>query len=559
VKGLGGFQLACRADSDAAVTRLRERKRRPTKPFAVMARDLSAARRLVRLDDGEVAMLLSPRSPVLLAPRREKAPVADGVAPGLDDVGIMLPTTPLHVELFRGAAFEALVMTSGNVSEEPICRTNLEALERLAGIADLFLLHDREVVRRVDDSVMRTTPRGPIVVRRARGFVPEPLPLPEPSERATLAMGGHLQVTACLAAGTEAFCSQHVGDLDGEPARAFLSEVALGLEEFLEAQAEVIAVDLHPDYASVWLGKALADERGACLVAVQHHLAHAAATLAEHGAFPAAGEVAAALVLDGTGWGEDGVAWGGELLLVHGDLRWRRLAHFTPIPLVGGERAVREPWRVLAAALAREGCAELLPRLPLAALVSRDSLATAARLAASPHWPLATGAGRVFEAAGALLGLTATNRWEGEAAALVESLASLAAPAEPWPEVSLDVSGAAPLVPGPALLAAAAQRLLAGTERATVAAGFHATLARLAVAAVKAGIPEGVRTVALGGGCLVNRLLIDELVAGLEAAGFEPLLPRSVPPGDGGLSYGQAVIAALSLARASEPHLEGES
>ncbi len=569
VKGLGGFQLACRADSEAAVACLRERKHRPSKPFAVMARDLRAARSLVRLTPKDEELLASPRAPVLLAPALAGGRVAGGIAPGLADLGVMLPTTPLHVELFRGAAFDSLVMTSGNASDEPICRGNREALSRLGEIADAFLVHDRDVVRRADDSVARAGPGGPAMVRRGRGYVPEALPLPVAATRPVLALGPYLQVTACLAVGGEAFCSQHVGDLDSEPARAFLAEAALGLEEFLEAPAEVIVVDGHPDYPSTWLGATLAGERGARLVSVQHHLAHAAAVLAEHGHFPVPGRTAAALALDGTGWGPDGVAWGGEWLLLDGDLSWRRLAHLEPVALVGGEAAVLEPWRVAAAALARAGCAELLAGLPLARAVEPGKMAAVVKLAEDPGWPLATGAGRVFEAAGALLGVAPVNGYEGEAAARLEALAaSCPDPPEPWREVSLDPGSSSltphhgprtPVFPSSRLLAAAAERISRGEEPARVAAGFHTTFCRLAVELTKRVLPAGVRVVALGGGCLVNRLLRAGLGGGLAVEGFEPLLPLRLPPGDGGLSYGQAVLGVLADARGGGPGLKGDA
>ncbi|MFI5142951.1 MAG: carbamoyltransferase HypF, partial [Thermoanaerobaculales bacterium] len=394
VKGFGGFQLACRADDEAAVARLRERKHRPSKPLALMVRDLETARRFVALAPVDEALLTSPRAPVLLAPRRPSAPVAPGVAPGLADLGVMLPTTPLHVELFRGLPLEALVMTSGNAADEPICRGNREALGRLAGIADLFLLHDRDVVRRADDSVARATEAGSVLVRRARGYVPAALPLPVACEVPVLALGPYLQATACLGVGREAFFAQHVGDLDSEPARAFLRETIAELEEFLDARGARIVVDSHPDYPSTWLGEELARDRGVSLTRVQHHVAHAAATLAEHGRFPRRDEQALALILDGTGWGPDGTAWGGEWLLLGGDGGWRRLAHLEPLPLVGGEAAVRAPWRVLAGALVRAGAGELVPRLPVADLVSAGEIATVARLAEQPGWPMATGGGR---------------------------------------------------------------------------------------------------------------------------------------------------------------------
>jgi hydrogenase maturation protein HypF len=555
VKGLGGFQLACRADREQPVALLRSRKRRPSKPLAVMVRDIDTARSIVVLSDEDVALMSSPRSPVLLAPRRESASITDAVAPSLEDLGLLLPTTPLHVELFRDEEIPPLVMTSANLSEEPICRSNLEAIERLSGIADLFLLHDREVVRRVDDSVVRSTSRRPMLLRRARGWVPEPLPLPESTPEAILAVGGHLQVTGCVAVADQAFCSQHVGDLDNEAARIFHREVIGGLEEFLEAEARVLVADAHPDYPSSWLAQELAEQRQGELIHVQHHLAHAAAVLAEHGVFPRGTDEALAISLDGTGWGHDGVAWGGEWLTIAGDLSWRRLAHLEPLPLVGGERAVKEPWRVAVAALAEAGAEELLPRVPLAELVPADQLAETARLAASGSWPMATGAGRLFEAAGALLGLTATNHWEGEAAACFESLAAGADQNEPWREISVDDSAETPRLPSSELLATAARQLVDGAPPARVAASFHATFCELAAAILKLVARQSTGVVALGGGCLVNRLLISGLSEGLERAGFEALVPRQVPPGDGGLSYGQAVLGAVALARGHSPRM----
>ena len=551
VKGLGGFQLACRADDEASVARLRQRKRRPAKPFAVMVRDRAVARRLVALAAADEAELGSPRAPIVLAPRRGGAGVAEGVAPGLEDFGVLLPTAPLHVELFRGAPYDTLVMTSGNVADEPICRTNREALERLGGIADAFLVHDRDVVRRVDDSVVRTGEAGPFAVRRARGMVPEAMPLSSAASRPVLALGGFLQATACLASGSAALLSQHVGDLDSEPARVFLREVVEGLEDFLQTRAEVVVVDEHPDYPSTWLGEELVRARGAEIVRVQHHLAHAAAVLAEGQRFPSADEVVLAITLDGTGWGPDGTAWGGEWLELGGDLGWRRLASLQPLPLVGGEAAVREPWRVVVAALELADASELVERTAMANLVAPARLRSVAELVRG-HWPLASGAGRVFEALGALLGVVAVNGYEGEAAARAETLAAAAWPARPWREVLLRPGQ--PL-PSAALLRAAAERLLVGEPPPRVAAGFHATFCQLVVELTRAVARPGV--VALGGGCMVNRLLRRGLVDGLREAGFEPLLPHRVPAGDGGLAYGQAVLGVEAIARGTRLHQEG--
>jgi hydrogenase maturation protein HypF len=557
IKGLGGFQLACRADDDAVVDRLRQRKRRPGKPFAIMVRDLETARRLVRLTPEDESLLGSHRAPVVLAPRTGRPGVSAGVAPGLDDLGVMLPTTPLHVELVRDLAAPTLVMTSANLSEEPICRGNREAIDRLTDIADRFLLHDRDVVRRVDDSVVRSTDLGPILVRRARGWVPEPIRLPVDAAEPVLAVGGHLLVTSCVAAAGQAFLSQHIGDLDSVSARSFHREVIDGLEDFLEVRPRRIVADAHPDYPSTWLADELAGQRQGTVLRVQHHLAHAAAVLGEHDRFPAPDERALAITLDGTGWGPDHTAWGGEWLALDGSLGWRRLGHLEPIPLIGGERAVREPWRVAVAALHTSGLGDRVDELPIAGLVARDHLQQVASLAKAPTWTRASGAGRLFEAGGALLGLATHNDWEGEAAARLEALATTAdRPPPPWSEVRLDHGS---VLPSSALLAAAARRLIDGEQPSQVAAGLHTTFCRL-VADLTLRVTNGATgVVALGGGCLVNRLLVGGLSEGLSEHGFEVLLPRRLPPGDGGLAYGQAVLGAVSLARGVRPRLASES
>jgi hydrogenase maturation protein HypF len=554
VKGLGGFQLACRADSSLAVTRLRRRKKRFGKPFAVMVCDLETARRTVDLDTASETLLLSPRAPIILAPRLDGSSVAPEVAPGLDDLGVMLPTTPLHVELLRDPQIPPLVMTSGNLSEEPLRRGNREAVEGLAGIADCFLLHDRDVVRRLDDSVVRTSPRGPALVRRARGWVPEPLPLPISAPGVIVATGGHLQVTACVAQDEQAFLSQHVGDLDSVPAREFLGEVIDGLLDFLQVEPAMIVADAHPDYPSSWLARDLGVRFGAEVMAVQHHLAHAAAVLAEHCRFPGDGERCLGIALDGTGWGPDGTAWGGEWLSLGGDLEWSRLAHLEPLPLVGGEAAVREPWRVAVAALKRLGEGELIASTPMAAQIEEARLSTMIQLVADTTWPMASGAGRVFEAAGALLGVGEVNRWEGEAAARLEALASRANNhPEPWPDLEIEVRDGILILPSSKLLIEVARRAAEGEAETSVAAGFHVTFCRLA-ADLTVRVSGGERgVVALGGGCAVNRILSSGLAEALEELGFEVLLPRNFPPGDGGLSYGQAVIAAVAAARGIEP------
>lgn len=543
VKGIGGFQLACRADDATAVKRMRSNKHRATKPFAVMARDVATARDLVELSDSDVELLDSARAPVLLAPRRG-GKIASEVAPGLGDLGVMVPTTPLHVELFRRAAYDALVMTSGNVSDEPICRTDVEARARLGGLCDALLLHDREILRRCDDSVARTSTDGCIVVRRSRGYVPSPIPLPFEVSEPLLALGGHLQNTVALAVGGQAFVSQHIGDLDHEAAREFQIEVLAGLEDFLQARALTIVVDRHPDYPSTWLGERMATERGAELVRVQHHVAHAAATLGEHKLWPREGERAAAIVLDGTGFGPDGTAWGAEWIELGPDASWSRLAHAAKLPLIGGERAVREPWRVATAALVHEGMSKELHALPMALSVDRRSLNAVVGLSATGPFALANGAGRLFEAAGALLGAAVVNGYEGEVAARLEALAARAQrPGGIWHDVQLDPD--VNELPSSRLLAALARRVLAGRERETCALEFHRTFCELAAELARRVFRTQV--VALGGGCFVNRLLREHLTSALAQRGMRALLPIELPPGDGGLCYGQLVAAAAML------------
>jgi hydrogenase maturation protein HypF len=556
VKGLGGFQLACRADSSEAVVRLRQRKKRFGKPFAVMVRDLDEARRTVDLDSAAETLLASPRAPIVLAPRRSGSSVAPEVAPGLDDLGVMLPTTPLHVELVRHPEMPPLVMTSGNLAEEPLQSGNREAVEGLTGIADFFLLHDRDVVRRLDDSVVRTSPRGPMLVRRARGWVPEPMGLPVSSPDIIVATGGHLQVTACVVQQEQAFLSQHVGDLESVPAREFHAEVIDGLLDFLQVDPGLIVADAHPDYPSSWFARDLADRFGVEVLSVQHHLAHAAAVLGEHDRFPDEDDRCIGVALDGTGWGPDGTAWGGEWLSIGGDLQGQRLANLEPLPLIGGEVAVREPWRVAVAALVRQGEEALIEATPLARHIDPERLATMLKLAGDERWTLASGAGRIFEAAGAILGVGKVNRWEGEAAARLEALAASGDDApDPWSGIEIVRGGSRPTIPSARLLAEVARRVVGGENPASVAAGFHQTFCALAaeLTSLVAGNERGI--VALGGGCVVNRILATALAKRLEGLGFEVLLPENAPPGDGGLAYGQGVIGAVAAARGVNPVL----
>ena len=508
VKGLGGYHLACDAANEAAVGRLRARKLREDKPFALMS---SAPELLVELSAEEATLLHSRERPIVLARRRAGAPVAPSVALATPWLGVMLPYTPLHhllLEAFGGA----LVMTSGNRSDEPIAHEDDEARERLGEIADGFLAHDRPIHRRCEDSVVRAA----YPIRRSRGYVPGALPLPVSAPRPIVAVGAELKSTFCVARGAQAFLSPHLGDLDSELAyRAFLTDLDLYLA-MLGAEPEVIAHDLHPEYlATKW-----ALDQDAELVAVQHHHAHAAACLAEHGETGPT----LALVFDGTGYGTDGTLWGGELLRC--DLaEFERLAHLDPVPLPGGEAAIREPWRVAAACLEQVG--EPVPW---------ERWGTV-RHALKVNAPLSSGMGRLFDAVAAVLGVRDSVTYEGQAAIELEQLAGDAA-AEPW---------AWRLGDGASLVTDCYLAVRAGGDRTAIAAAFHETVAAAAANACEE-VAEP-RTVVLSGGSFQNLRLLGSTTRRLEELGFRVLTHRLVPPNDAGISYGQAAVAASRLSQ----------
>lgn len=539
VKGLGGFQLAARADIRETIVELRKRKQRESKPFAVMVKDLSTAKEWATLSEADNRALLSPKGPIILAPKKKRDIIKE-VAPGLIDIGVFLPTTPLHVELFRNAPYDALIMTSGNASDEPIAMGNREALERLSSIADFFLAHDRDILRRLDDSVMRSSAGGPFAVRRSRGFVPDPIGIGWNSTGTVLATGAHLQNTGCIITGNEAFFTPHIGDLDTAKSRDFLEESLLSLERFLESEPAAVAVDLHPDYPSRWLGEKLAKERSFRIFEIQHHLAHIASVLGEHGKFPPEGKTSYGIILDGTGYGTDGTAWGGEILKLDGNLRWKRLSHLETFPLIGNEKAVREPWRV-ALALLSVGKSGLKPEEFFPGLFTAEELEA---LSSTTGWELSSGAGRLFEAAGSLCGLATVNRHEGEAAILFESLAeTFSGTPEKWGEVAMEGDN---VFPTAMFFTAFAKRFSSGGDKAKLAMEFHSNFSSLIVEIADRTIPEN-SVIGLSGGCFINRILRKEIHEKLKQRGFCPLLPYNIPPGDGGVSFGQALLASRSL------------
>jgi hydrogenase maturation protein HypF len=524
VKGIGGFHLACRAGDEWSVGALRARKHREDRPFAVMVRDLAQARLLAELSEADEHALAGPARPIVIARARRGAPVAPSVAPRSRDLGLMLPYSPLH-HLLVADAGEPLVMTSGNVSDEPIAYEDADALERLRGIADLFLLHDRPIETRTDDSVLR----GPLVVRRSRGYVPAALGLPVAARRPLLACGAELKSTFCVAKGGRAWLSHHVGDLGNyETLRSFRT----GIDHFkrlFAVEPELVAHDLHPDYLSTGYAREL---EGVAHVGVQHHHAHLAACLAEHGERgPAVGAI-----YDGAGHGLDGAVWGGELL-VGGLERFERAGHLRPVRLPGGDRAVREPWRMACAWLAEIGAGEQpLPGVDAAAWRAVRHMARTGAAA-----PITTSAGRLFDAVAALAGLRTVVTYEGQAAVELEAGCDLAARGAY--RIALDG-----LVLDPRdAVAAVVRDCAAGAPAGAVSARFHRGLAWATADACEAIARErAIETVVLSGGVFQNRVLLALTTAELERRGLRVLVPRLLPPNDGGIAFGQAAVAAAT-------------
>ncbi len=549
VKGIGGFHLACRADDEAAVATLRARKHREDRPFAVMVATLEMARRLVSLRGGEVELLEARERPIVLAPRRPDAPVAQSVAPGAPELGVMLPYSPLHHLLLVDAG-TALVMTSGNVSDEPIAFTNEDALERLASIADLLLAHERPIETRTDDSVVRavSAPGGAraVFLRRSRGYVPARVPLPDPAERHLLACGAELKNTFCLAKGGSAWLGHHIGDLSNyETLRSFTEGIA-HFERLFAVAPEVVAHDMHPEYLST---KYALEREGVQLVAVQHHHAHLAACLAEHGEHgPAIGAI-----FDGTGYGTDGSVWGGELLF--GDLAaFSRVGALLPVRLPGGERAIREPWRMACAWLsASDGAMDEPPRVPrpLAGQVDGRAWGQVAHLARTGLGsPVTTSMGRLFDAVAAVCGVRAKVNYEGQAAIELEAACD---PAErgSYP-IELQRDGGQLVIDPRETIRAVRADVDAGIGIGVVASRFHTAVAAATVEACSAAASSsGTDLIVLSGGVFQNRHLLEAVLAGLDVTGLRALLPVRLPVGDGGIAYGQAAVAARRIAQGS--------
>ncbi|MBC7247183.1 MAG: carbamoyltransferase HypF [Actinobacteria bacterium] len=562
VKGLGGFQLACDATSDAAVSRLRERKRRYAKPLAVMAASLQEAERYCEVSEEERALLASPRAPIVLLRERDGSPLSRLVAPGLDRQGIFLPYTPLHHLLLEEAGIP-LVMTSGNVSEEPIAKDNDEARSRLAGIADLFLVHDRDILVRYDDSVTSVLLGREYPLRRARGYAPYPVVVAREYGVEVLALGAELKNTFCFLRGRHAFLGQHIGDLDDLETLRHYEEAMAAVRRLFDLSPGLVAHDLHPDYMSTQLAADFALPR----VAVQHHHAHVASCLADNGF---SGRVIG-VAWDGTGYGADGTVWGGEFLLCD-EAEFTRAGHLHAFPMPGGEVCARELERMAFGVLwgtygeedavmdifssrfaQGDGTGGFFGRGRMEGMgAGRDAdprgkaQALAAQVRSGINVPFTSSAGRLFDAVAALLGVRGVAYYEGQAACELEAVAS-SCPRSRMPgyEVRLAGGGLPWVLDTRPLVLAVLEDLEGGRDVSSIAAGFHAALARGIVETCLALRREtGIAVAALSGGVFQNRLLTAMAVEGLESEGFRCLLHRRVPCNDGGVSLGQAVAAA---------------
>ncbi len=535
VKGLGGFHLMCDARSETAVNELRARKHREEKPFAVMAPDLEGIRALCEVSDEEAALLQSPAAPIVLLARRAQTGVSEAVAPGNPSLGVLLPYTPLHHLLLRDLGFP-VVATSGNLSDEPICTDEHEALLRLRGLADFFLVHNRPIARPLDDSIARIIAGKPCVLRRARGYAPLPLPLARPAATPVLAVGAHMKTTVTLMLGARAMIGPHIGDLDTLEARRAFDRAIADLGTLYDTTPARWACDRHPDYAS----SAYARERGRDVIAVQHHHAHIASCMAEHGLDgPVFG-----LAWDGTGLGDDGTLWGGESLRVSRG-NWQRIGTLRGFALPGGDPAARKPlWSAVGAL--QEYVPDAMPGLAveLLGLPESEVRTLMAVISKRINAPRTSSVGRWFDVVAALTGVCRFSSFEGQAAMALEwSATTVCSEPSPYPFDVSHENGLTVTSLSPALLAVIADRR-AGKAAGEIAARFHQTLAAVAVDQARQQ-PE--KIVVLSGGCFQNRYLAERCINELRTAGYTPYWHQLVPPNDGGISLGQAWVAAYGV------------
>lgn len=555
VKGIGGYHLACDALNAETVSRLRARKHREAKPFALMVPDLETATRLCEVSADEAGLLQSGRRPIVLLKQRSevrgmsgsgrRSGVASAIAPGHNTLGIMLPYTPLHHLLLRSFAAmrgagntPALVMTSGNISDEPIAYKDEDAQIRLASIADFTLTHNRDIHIRCDDSIARITTGGEQIFRRSRSYAPEPLSIPVASPVSLLATGGHLKNTFCLAKGQQAFVSHHIGDMENLEALLSFKEGIEHYSRLFDIQPQAIAYDLHPEYMATKYALGIDVPHK---VGVQHHHAHIAGVISEHGLEGAVIGVAA----DGTGYGTDGAIWGCEVMIAD-LLGFKRVAHLQYVPLPGGEQAVRQPWRMAAVYLERAfGHDFLMLDIPFVRLLDQTRWKPLAQMMGRGiNSPLTSSLGRLFDAVAALLRVRQVALYEGQAAIEMEMLAAPSDQAYPF-DITRDSPAQLDVTP---MFRAIVDDIRRGVSVPKIAGNFHRSVAEMmAASCVQVRAASGLDRVALSGGVFQNKLLLEQLTHRLESSGFQVYVNRRVPPNDGGLSYGQAAVAAAIL------------
>jgi hydrogenase maturation protein HypF len=532
LKGLGGYHLACLAADGRVVAELRRRKHRDEKPFAVMVRDAAAARPIAELSPTEEALLVSRRRPIVLLRKSAGADVADSVAPGNRELGVMLPYTPLHHLLLDAIGSKPLVMTSANRSDEPIAYDDRDAQTRLAGIADLYLTHDRLIHMRCDDSVTRVVVGQEFPLRRSRGYAPQPVNFPVVCGRPTLALGGQLKAAFALGHDRSAILSHHLGDLDHYEAHRAYVEAVAHYERLFDFRPEVVAHDLHPDYATT---RYASRQDSAVCLGVQHHHAHVASCMAEHGL----NEPVIGVAFDGTGYGIDGAVWGGEFLI--GDYRaFRRAAHFRNVAMPGGEQAIREPWRMALAHLADAGC-DVGPFREHAG--STGTAGILRQIERRFNAPMTSSVGRLFDAVAALAGVRQRVSFEGQAAIELEGLASDTTDEAVYPYDI--VSGSSLIIDTRPLIAQVADDVQRGCAASVIGRRFHSSLVEV-VAQVCSQLAKetGLSKVVLSGGVFMNVLLTTETVARLTRDGLRVYRHQTVPTNDGGLCLGQLAVAA---------------
>jgi len=545
IKGLGGFHLACDARNEEVVLLLRSRKRRPAKPFALMVESIDEIRRRCQVNAREEDLLTSSSAPIVLLRQVWPTDIAGAVAPKNNYLGVMLPYTPLHHLLLREVGCP-LVMTSGNLSEEPICSQNEEALQRLRSLADAFLVHNRGIYSRYDDSVWMV-PAFDVAqpIRRARGYAPSPVRLDHPMP-GVLALGAELKNTFCLTRDRYAFVSQHIGDLENLETLNHLSATIQLYERLFRFAPEALACDLHPDYPATQYAQERARSQSLPLVQVQHHLAHIASCLADND-WPADGSPVIGVALDGTGLGDDGQIWGGEFLVADYNSA-KRAGHLEYLPLPGGDSATRRPYRIALAYL--QALLGEVPRLPAFELIAEDEHKNIQRMVTGEvNTPMTSSCGRLFDAVSALLGVCCETSYEAQAAIELEMAARNIDPedAAPYP-FALDMTPDGGILRLRSTLLNVVDDLRGGQAVSEISARFHKTVAAM-VSAMASVIRERqqLNTVALSGGCFQNRLLLNLCVHRLKAEHFDVLVHRQVPSNDGGISLGQAVVAARRL------------